>query len=249
MSWKGKEKHNTQGSNSFSLLDTGFSETTQDQVKHVNNPLDLRAVASCPAVEMLGRGREDQGLVSRRNPLSHPGGLEDTGFQSCSHQFWVCCSLCLVSFLPWGPPPKGSASVLSAEGVPRGPPSGWGWGDDATATLLGPGSLPRAVLSPRPQALPEPRQKGCLPAPSFSPPHPPGSLNHRELDSLTVAGSRYPGSGGLGGLRGPRPLSFLLPMEMLAGGTAFPSCPALEAGAGHSGSCSPHTTQVTPVQR
>lgn len=67
---------------------TDFSETPWDQMKYVNNPsfpLHLRYVASCPAVETLGRGGGSLGLVGKRNPLSHPRGLGDTYSQSYSH--------------------------------------------------------------------------------------------------------------------------------------------------------------------
>lgn len=55
--WAGKEEggHRTQGSYSLSLLNPGFSETPWNQVRHTDNP-SFSSGASCPAVEMLGRG-------------------------------------------------------------------------------------------------------------------------------------------------------------------------------------------------
>lgn len=74
--------------------------------------------------------------------------------------------LSLVSFLPWGhprpPAPQQSrASVLSAEGAPRGPPVGWGGGAMKPHPHISstPGASPERCPA-GPQALPEPRHQG-----------------------------------------------------------------------------------------
>lgn len=87
---------------------------------------------------------------------------------------FVVLSLCLVSSLPWERPPQGRVSVLSAEGAPRGPPVGRGWGSSASAALLlHPRSLPRALLGFVPRHSQNPGIRAGCPFPPPPPPHPP----------------------------------------------------------------------------
>lgn len=151
-----------------------------------------------------------------------------------------------------GSPPQGRVSVLSAEGVPRGPPIGRGWGSSASATLLfHPRSLPRALLGFVPRHSWNPGIRAGWPFPSSPLPHPPRPQKAGPPRSGGDRGWKVVPwlQGAWAGKEAPPTLSLPSPMEKLAGGQAFPACSTPEAGAGHSGSCSPHTTQVTPVLR
>lgn len=111
-------------------------------------------------------------MVGRRNPLSHPRGLEDTGFQSCSHQFWVCCSLCLVSFLPWGPPPpKAALQCCQQKGLPGALQQDGGGAMMPRPHFSALGAFPEPCLAPSPgtsrtQAKGLPARSLLLPTPS-----------------------------------------------------------------------------------
>lgn len=124
---------------------------------------------------------------------------------------------------------------MSAEGAPRGPPVGRGWSSDAMAALLCPGCFPRAL---RDSVL---RHSSTLALRMAA-----LSTHIREgWTALQRQGTGLEGSTlaavGLGRLRGPAHSS-------LANGKACwrarPSQAAPGAGAGHSGSCSAHTTPV-----
>lgn len=107
---------------------TGFSETPWDQVKYVNNPsfpLHLRYVASCPAVETLGRGGGKSGVGGQEKPSESPQRAGRRLFSELQSLILGLLFSLFVwfPFFPGDPPyPRQSFSVVSRRG-PQGPSS------------------------------------------------------------------------------------------------------------------------------
>lgn len=181
---------------------------------------------------MLGRGRGKYGIGGQEKPSEPPPGAGGRLLSrvAVTDSMFVVLSLCLVSFLPWGPhahtPTKQSFSVVSRRG-PQGPSSRMGVGRWCHGHTSPPSQEPpqnRAQLGP--QALPESRHPGWLPLSSSS------LLIHQTVEGWTTRqwqGTRPEdttlAAGGLGQMRGPHPLSLPLPMENLAARHGIPSLP------------------------
>lgn len=169
-----------------------------------------------------------------------------------THPRFVVLFLCLVSFLPWGPPPHKAELVLSAEGAPRGPPVGRGVGPRSRAhTSPPPREPPQSPAQLVPRHFQNPGIRTSCP---FPPPPPDPSTGTVEgLKAWQCQGSRPEGTslaaGSLGWLRGPWLIlpSFANQWKSSLQGTAFPACPALGAGAGHAGNRSPYNSGAEKI--
>ena len=167
--------------------------------------------------------------MGRGNFLSHPGGWGMLAPRvAVTHPRFVVLFLCLVSFLPWGPPPHKAELVLSAEGAPRGPPVGRGVGPRSrTHTSPPPQEPPQSPAQLVPRHFQNPGIRTSCP---FLP-SPPVHWDRRRLESLAVSGKQarghFPGCRELGLVkRPPAHSSFLCQsMEKLAAGHGIPSLP------------------------
>lgn len=154
----------------------------------------------------LGRGTGDGGQEKlSESPQGTAGTLAPR--VAVTYSEFIVLFVCFPFFPGDTPPPKGRALVLSAEGAPRGPPVKRGWGSEAKAALLRPGSLPRAQLHSVPRHFQNPGT--CMPRPSSLAPLSAWSLGPSWTGQ--PGSGREPGWGAVPWLRGVRQAERPLP--------------------------------------